>query len=200
MRVNPLSVTGTYEFVPDLFSDRRGFFAAPYQEQPFTKAVGRPLFRVAQSGHSRSRRGVARGIHFTSVPPGMATYVYCTRGRIQDFAVDLRVGSPTYGRWDTRILDSEHCNAIYLPIGMGHAFLALEEDTTVFYLLSEGYVPGNEHAISLYDDAIGLPVPTDTEVVLSDRDRSAVSLNAALSTGLLPEYESCLSLEESSAP
>ncbi|NKZ01364.1 dTDP-4-dehydrorhamnose 3,5-epimerase family protein [Nocardiopsis alborubida] len=200
MQVNPLSVTGAYEFVPDLFPDRRGFFAAPYQEQAFTRAVGRPLFGVAQSGHSRSRKGVARGIHFTSAPPGMATYVHCARGRVQDFAVDLRVGSPTFGRWDTRVLDSERCNAVYLPTGMGHAFLALEEESTVCYLLSEGYVPENEHAISLFDDAIGLPVPADTEVVLSDRDRSAVSLASALSAGLLPSYAACLRLEESSAP
>lgn len=186
MKSRELAVIGAFEFVPDTFPDDRGMFVSPYQEAPFAEAVGHPLFPVAQASHSLSRRGVLRGIHYTLAPPGTAKYVYCSRGRARDFVVDLRTGSPTFGTWEQVELTAHAPRALYLPPGLGHAFLALEEDTVMNYLLSQRYRADNELALAVDDPAVGLPVPGDA--VLSERDRAAPSLE----TAPLPEYEACL--------
>lgn len=192
MQTRSLTVTGAHEFRPTVFTDHRGLFVAPFQGEVFADTVGRTNFPVAQAAHSRSRRGVLRGVHYTRTPPGMATYVTCTRGSVLDFAVDLRVGSPTFGAHDSTVLDAETCNALYLPVGAGHAFLALEDDTVVSYLLSGGYIPENERAVHARDPDLGLAVPTDIPLVQSERDRQATSVAAAKSAGDLPDYSHCL--------
>src|SRR5437879_5708390 len=124
METRALTVPDAFEFRPRTFPDDRGMFAAPYQEALFSKAVGHPL-TLAQTNHSISRRGTIRGLHFADVPPGQAKYVYCPRGRLLDIVVDLRVGSPAFGQWDVVELDDTALNAIYVPEGLGHAFVAL---------------------------------------------------------------------------
>jgi epimerase EvaD len=191
MRVRELAVRDVFEFTPRAFPDARGVFVAPYQEEPFTKAVGHPL-RLAQSNHSRSRAGTLRGLHFADVPPGQAKYVYCPRGSVLDLIVDIRVGSPTFGAWAAAHLDSESFRAVYLPEGVGHAFLALEDDTVVSYLCSTPYNPAAEHGINPLDPALGLPWPADLEPLLSDKDAAAPSLAEARAAGLLPTYAECV--------
>ncbi|ASO22467.1 dTDP-4-dehydrorhamnose 3,5-epimerase [Actinoalloteichus hoggarensis] len=191
MRVRELSIDGVFEFVPRKFPDSRGSFTAPYQEDAFIAAVGRPL-RLAQANSSVSRRGVIRGVHFADVPPGQAKYIHCTRGSVLDVVVDLRTGSPTFGRHDTVRLDADSCNAVYVPEGIGHGFLALEDDTVVSYLCSEGYRPGHEHGVNPLDTELALPWPDDVPLVLSDKDREAPSLREAGAAGLLPDYATCL--------
>jgi len=102
---------------------------------------------------------VVRGIHFADVPPGQAKYVTCPRGAVLDYMVDVRVGSPTFGAVDVVRLDSEHRRAVYLSEGLGHAFLALEDNSTLTYLCSTGYAPGREHGINPVDPGLGLPLP-----------------------------------------
>src|SRR6266540_1062794 len=123
MQVRELAVRDAFEFTPRVFPDARGEFVAPYQEEPFVKTVGYPL-RLAQSNHSRSRRGSVRGLHYADVPPGQAKYVYCPSGSLLDVVVDIRVGSPTFGRCDAAILDPVEFRAIYIPEGVAHAFVA----------------------------------------------------------------------------
>ena len=171
-------------------------FVSHFQESQFRAALGHPLFAVAQVSHSRSVQGVARGIHYTRTPPGAAKYVHCPAGRAYDFVVDLRVGSPTYGRWDGVPLDPLHHRAVYLPPGVGHAFVALESDTVMTYLLSREYDPDNELAVSILDPAIGLDLPTGLALLLSERDRHARTLAQALAAGLLPEYAACRAIEQ----
>ncbi|MYV49601.1 dTDP-4-dehydrorhamnose 3,5-epimerase family protein [Streptomyces sp. SID2888] len=190
-----LKVAGAFEFTPRVFPDRRGLFVDTFQLPGFIEAVGHP-FHMAQASQSRSRRGVVRGVHFTATPPGMAKYVHCTRGRALDLVVDLRVGSPTFGQWDTVELDQEHYRATYLPVGVGHAFVALEDDTTMVYLMSGDYVPRDEHAVSPLDPDLALPLDLDGEPVLSDRDRGAPALMEALRLGILPDYQASLVIEE----
>lgn len=194
MRARPLRVEGAMEFTPDRFHDERGYFTSPYQETPFTEAVGRPLFPVAQTSHSLSRHpGVLRGIHYTATPPGGAKYVYVPRGRVLDFVVDLRTGSPTFGVVDSTVLGEETGAGVYTPVGVGHGFVTLAADTMVLYLLSQEYVPANELAISPLDPSLALPVPADVEPVMSPRDTAAPTLAEAATRGLLPEYRACLS-------
>lgn len=195
MQVRKLAVEGALEFTPKVFADDRGLFTSPYQEPAFVEAVGRPLFSVAQTNHSRSRRGVVRGVHFSATPPGAAKYVYCARGQALDIVVDLRLGSPTFGKWDASVLDPEHFRAMYMPIGVGHAFVALEDDTVMSYLLSESYVPNVELEVSLLDATLGLPIPEDITPIMSARDLAAPTVAEAEAKGLLPKYSDCQQIE-----
>ncbi|MGW1375455.1 dTDP-4-dehydrorhamnose 3,5-epimerase family protein [Streptomyces sp. NPDC002446] len=193
--VRELAIEGAFEFTPTVFPDRRGSFVTTYQHHLFAETTGH-AFPVVQTCQSTSRRGVVRGVHFTSTPPGMAKHVYCGRGRALDFVVDLRVGSPTFGRWDTVQLDEESLRSTYLPVGVGHVFVALEDDTTMVYLMSGPYVPEHELAVSPLDPALGLPVTLDgVEPILSERDVAAPTLAQALESGILPDYEACRALE-----
>jgi 5-epimerase len=195
VKARTLAVDGAVEFTPQHFPDQRGLFVSPFQEPAFAEMLDRPLFPVAQTSFSRSRRGVVRGVHYTRTPPGMARYVFCPNGRALDFVVDVRVGSPTFGRWDSVELDQESFRAVYLPVGVGHAFVALEDDTVMCYLLARSYDGSNEHSISVFDPTIGLWWPDGAEPVLSDRDREAPSLAEARDAGTLPDYRACLEIE-----
>ncbi|PXY26666.1 dTDP-4-dehydrorhamnose 3,5-epimerase [Prauserella coralliicola] len=190
MDVRELAVRDAYEFVPPRFPDQRGLFVAPLQEPAFLKAVGHPL-TVAQTNHSVSRKGTIRGIHFADTPPGQAKYVYCPRGSLLDVIVDLRVGSPTFGQWDAVRLDSTGFHAVYVAEGLGHGFVALEDDTAMAYLCSTGYNPGGEHGITPLDPELGLPWPAELEFILSEKDSSAPTLAEARDAGLLPDYSAC---------
>ncbi|MEV8535721.1 dTDP-4-dehydrorhamnose 3,5-epimerase family protein [Streptomyces sp. NPDC051211] len=183
MRTRELAVPGALEFTPDLHRDDRGLFVSTFEEREF-----RPLFPVRQASQSVSRRGVVRGVHYTAVSPGTEKYVHCPRGAALDFVVDLRVGSPAFGTWDSVLLDEHHFRAVYLPPGVGHAFVALEDHTVMSYLLSAGYVPEHERAVSVLDPALGLPIPAGLTPVLSDRDREALTLAEAAARGLLPFF------------
>jgi epimerase EvaD len=125
----------------------------------------------------------------------MVKYVYCPRGKALDIVVDVRVGSTTFGQWDSVVLDADELHGVYLPVGLGHGFVALEDDTVMLYLLSEGYVPKNELAVSFTDTTLGLPIPDDLEPIISERDRMAPTLAEARDKGLLPEYATCLELQ-----
>ncbi|HEX3782930.1 MAG TPA: dTDP-4-dehydrorhamnose 3,5-epimerase [Pseudonocardiaceae bacterium] len=191
MQVRALAIADAFEFTPNTFPDDRGIFTAPYQEPVFSKTVGHPL-TVAQTNHSVSRRGTIRGLHFADVPPGQAKYIYTPRGRGLDVIVDLRVGSPTFGQYDTVTLDAASCTAVYLAEGLGHAFQSLEDDTVLSYLCSTSYNPSGEHGVNPFDADLALPWPTDIEPVLSDKDATAPSLAELLSTDALPSYAACL--------
>jgi epimerase EvaD len=191
MHVRELLVRDSYEFTPPTFPDERGLFVAPFQDQAFLDALGYPL-RVAQTNHSVSRRGTVRGVHFADTPPGQAKYVYCPQGSLLDIVVDIRVGSPTFGRWDAVRLDAVEFKAMYVAEGIGHAFVALEDGTAMSYLCSEGYNPGAEHGITPLDAALDLPWPEGLELILSEKDTAAPTLADAEAQGLLPRYEDCV--------
>jgi dTDP-4-dehydrorhamnose 3,5-epimerase len=187
MRYRKLAVDGAVQFTPTAFPDQRGLFVSPFQEQAFIEAVGRP-FTVAQTNHSRSAAGVLRGIHFTRYPPGQEKYVYCPRGRALDVVVDIRVGSPTFGRSEATELDPSSFRAVFVPDGVGHAFLALEPDTVVSYLVSTGYAPQAERAIHPLDPELALPWPAGLKPILSGKDARALTLAEARRRGMLPRY------------
>jgi epimerase EvaD len=185
-----LTVPGAIEFDPKIYPDDRGLFVAPFQEAAFVDATGHRM-QLAQSNHSVSQRGVIRGVHFAEVPPGQAKYVYCPRGALLDVAIDVRLHSPTFGRWDSVRLDAENYRAVYLAEGIGHAFVALTDDTVMTYLCSTGYRPGAEYTVNPLDPALALPWPTDLEPVLSDKDRAAPTLAEAAEAGILPHWQHC---------
>ncbi|MBB5632672.1 dTDP-4-dehydrorhamnose 3,5-epimerase [Cryobacterium mesophilum] len=192
MQIRELSVPGSFEVTPVVRSDDRGRFLEWYRFDALEETVGHPLV-LRQANLSVSKRGVLRGIHFADVPLGQAKYVTAASGAVLDFVVDIRTGSPTFGEWDSVLLDATDHRAIYLSEGLGHAFLALTLDATVSYLVSDIYRPGSEHGITPLDPAIGLVFPEGTpEPILSDKDAVAPTLAEAMEQGLLPSYEDCL--------
>lgn len=190
MKARELGIPGAWVFEPAVFGDRRGAFVAPFQGAPFADALGFPL-TVAQTNHSVSARGVIRGVHFADVPPGQAKYVYCPAGALLDVVVDVRVGSPTFGAHEAVELDADSMRAVFLAEGLGHAFVALAEDTVMAYLCSTPYHPTGEHGVNPLDPALDLPWPADLDPVLSDKDTDAPSLAVAADQGILPSWDAC---------
>jgi 5-epimerase len=187
-------IPGVVEFRPPVHEDHRGRFVTTFLAAEVRAATGADL-RIEQASSSRSRAGVVRGIHYTRTPPGVRKYVTCAAGAIRDFAVDLRVGSPTFGRWESVVLTAKEANAAYLPVGVGHAFEALEDDSVMSYLLTRSYEPADELTVSLLDPELGLPFRDLDPALLSDRDRSAPTLHSAAERGLLPDWADSLRLE-----
>ncbi|MBA0045749.1 dTDP-4-dehydrorhamnose 3,5-epimerase [Mycobacteroides sp. LB1] len=191
MQIRELSVPGAFEITPVQHHDDRGVFLEWFKGPSLAEAIGHP-FDLQQANCSVSAAGSLRGIHFADVPPGQAKYVTCLSGSVYDVVVDIRVGSPTFGAWDAVLLDTSDRRAIYIPEGAGHAFLALEDGSTVAYLCSTGYAPGREHGIDPLDPTVGVRWPTTTpdgtelSLLISEKDRAAPSLMQARDSGLLP--------------
>lgn len=187
MRVDETNLPGTYRVVPDKLGDDRGHFyeAAKYSE--LTAATGLE-FTVRQVNNSVSRRGTLRGVHCNDVPGDGSKLVTCVRGSILDFMVDLRVGSPTFGRYAMTRLDAASGIALYMPGSIGHAFLALEDGSCVNYLLSAEYVPGAMVDVDAFDPDLALPWEPAGPVLRSAKDEAAPSLAEALASGRLPRY------------
>jgi dTDP-4-dehydrorhamnose 3,5-epimerase len=194
MTYRELTVPGAWEITPTQHGDPRGVFLEYFQGGPFAEATGHG-FDLQQANCSVSAAGVLRGIHFADVPPGQAKYVTCAKGAVLDVAVDLRVGSATFGQWDAVLLDDVDRRAIYLAEGLGHAFMSLEDDSTVLYLCSTGYAPGREHGIHPLDPDVGIVWPTSGRdgrpltPQLSAKDLAAPSLRQASDQGLLPRLD-----------
>jgi dTDP-4-dehydrorhamnose 3,5-epimerase len=188
--MDALDIEGAWVFTPQIHRDGRGEFLEWLRGGELDDDLGHRL-DVAQANCSVSRRGVIRGIHYSDVPPGQAKYVTCTAGAIIDVVVDLRVGSPGFGRWQAVRLDDQTRCAVYLSEGLGHAFAALTDQATVLYLCSTSYAPDREHGVHPLDPDIGIAWPEDLEPVMSDKDAAAPSLAEARSAGQLPDYRDC---------
>jgi dTDP-4-dehydrorhamnose 3,5-epimerase len=193
--MDPLTIEGAWAYTPAIRCDTRGSFFELFRGGEFLAALGYRL-DVAQANCSVSRRGVIRGIHFADVPPGQAKYVSCLSGAILDVVVDLRTGSPGYGRWEAVRLDDENRRSLFISEGLGHGFTALSETATVVYLCSTPYAPGREHGVQPLDPAMGIAWPDGGEPVLSDKDAAAPSLAEARAAGLLPSYRDCQAYTE----
>lgn len=193
MEYRQLAVSGAWEFTPRQFGDPRGVFLEWFKAEVFQDVVGHAL-DLQQANASVSAAGVVRGIHFADVPPGQAKYVTCVKGAVLDVVVDIRTGSPTFGQWDSVLLDDVDRRGIYLSEGLGHAFMSLEDDSTVVYLCSTGYAPGREHGIHPLDPDVAVAWPTTARdgspltPQLSEKDLAAPTLQEALDQGLLPSH------------
>jgi len=189
--IRELSIPYAYEVTPTHHRDGRGSFLEWYRHDRLAEAVGHRL-DLRQGNLSVSKRGVLRGIHFASVPIGQAKYVTVAAGSVLDFVVDIRIGSPTFGRWESIRLDAVDRRCLYLAEGLGHAFVALEDDTVVSYLVSDTYAPDREHGIEPADERIALSLPPGLDVIVSEKDAAAPSLEEAERRGLLPTWDACL--------
>jgi dTDP-4-dehydrorhamnose 3,5-epimerase len=175
-----MKITATPTFLPDVvvidthyFQDERGFFIEPWNQRDYTEA-GLPLSFV-QEGHSRSARGVLRGMHYQDMTAPMGKLVRCTLGRIFDAAIDLRAGSPTFGRWISVELTAENKRQIYVPPGFAHGFQALTDVVEVQYKQTGFYAPPSEGTIAWNDPDVAIAWPLN-DPTLSARDQRGMSL------------------------
>ncbi|MGR0320251.1 dTDP-4-dehydrorhamnose 3,5-epimerase family protein [Agromyces sp. ZXT2-3] len=197
MQIRELKIPDSYEITPKQFGDDRGVFLEWYRFDRLEEVVGHPL-SLAQANTSVSRRGVVRGIHFADIPPSQAKYVTATRGAVLDFVIDIRVGSPTFGQWDSVLLDEQDRRAIYIAEGLGHCFVALSDDATVSYLVSAPFNAPREHGVNPLDPEIGLDFTLDSgDLLLSPKDTEAPSLAEAAASGLLPTWEAARAFYDS---
>jgi dTDP-4-dehydrorhamnose 3,5-epimerase len=189
VQIRELKIPDSYEVTPKQFGDDRGVFLEWYRADALEEAVGHRL-SLAQANTSVSRRGVVRGIHFADIPPSQAKYVTATRGAVLDFVIDIRVGSPTFGQWDSVLLDETDRRAIYIAEGLGHCFVALTDEATVSYLVSAPFNAPREHGINPLDPEVGLTFPAEAgELLLSPKDTEAPGLTEAAASGLLPTWK-----------
>jgi dTDP-4-dehydrorhamnose 3,5-epimerase len=184
-----MAISDAWSVHPRQFPDDRGRFLEWFRNDRLADVAGH-RFDLAQANCSASRRGVVRGVHYADVPVGQAKYVTCVSGAVLDFVVDLRVGSPTFGKVDRVHLDDVECAAVYLAEGLGHAFVTLSETATVVYLCNQVYDPSAEHGVHPLDPEIGLDMG-GLQPVLSPKDAEAPSLAEALALGALPDYAVC---------
>jgi dTDP-4-dehydrorhamnose 3,5-epimerase len=189
--MEPLDIDGAYLYTSVDFPDRRGVFREVYRGSELTELIGSPM-PVAQVNCVVSHRGAVRGVHFSELPNGQAKYVTCVAGTVYDVVVDVRAGSPTFGRWQGVLLDAERQRSLYLAEGLGHGLLAMTEQATVIYMCSRAYDPAHEHGVHPLDPELGIewPLPVD-ELILSAKDGAAPTLAGAFAAGLLPDFAAC---------
>lgn len=173
MRTLSTTLAGVTLIEPAVHGDHRGFFAETFREDAWTEAgIG---MAFVQDNHSRSRRGTLRGMHFQTAP-GQAKLVRCARGAIFDVVVDLRRGSPTFGRSEGFVLDDESMRQLFVPIGFAHGFCVTSEVADVVYKCSSYYDAATESGIAFDDPAIGIEWPIGVEPIVSERDATAPRL------------------------
>lgn len=163
---------------PRYFRDERGFFVESFNKRAFAEAAGSDV-EFVQDNHSRSTRGVLRGLHYQLQPRAQGKLVRVVDGEIFDVAVDLRRGSPTFGRWFGTRLSAEQGNQLWIPPGFAHGFLTLSETADVLYKASDYYSPECERAIAWNDPAIAIQWPLDGPPLLSAKDDAAGPLAQA---------------------
>jgi dTDP-4-dehydrorhamnose 3,5-epimerase len=177
MNTLPTRISGPVLIQPSIFDDERGLFVETYRRQWHAEAGIPADDEFIQDNHSRSSRGVVRGMHF-HIGPGVAKLVRCARGRIFDVVVDLRRSSPSYGEWEGFELDDESMRILYVPVGFAHGFCVLSEVADVIYKQTAYYDPELERGIAWNDSRVAVrwPLP-EAELIVSARDRAAPSLS-----------------------
>lgn len=195
-----LTVPGAFEVTPKKFADNRGVFTEWFRADKLIEATGR-RFETVQGNLSVSKRGVVRGIHFALIPPSQAKYVTCVSGAVLDFAIDIRTGSPAFGTWDSVTLDDVNRRAIFIPEGVGHAFVALTDNATVSYLVTAPFTADREFGIDPLDPDIALSFHMDSsDLLLSPKDTEAPSLVEAERLGILPSWAEATAFYAALAP
>ena len=176
VEVRKLSLEGVYEITPKRFGDHRGFFSETYNALSLAEAGIDVVF--VQDNHSLSRQaGVLRGLHYQLPPFAQDKLVRVVRGAILDVAVDIRNGSPTFGKWLALEISAQKWNQILVPKGFAHGFLTLADDTEVVYKVTQPYSPGHERSIRFDDPQLAIDWQIQASAIsLSDKDRNAPNL------------------------
>jgi dTDP-4-dehydrorhamnose 3,5-epimerase len=177
MKVTRTSIPEVLIFEPQVFGDARGFLLESWSARRFCDAVGSNIAFV-QDNHSRSRRGVLRGLHYQIKQP-QGKLVRVATGRVFDAAVDLRKSSPTFGRWAGAELSGDNHRQLWIPAGFAHGFLVLSDSADFLYKTTDYYAPQHERSVLWNDPAVGIDWPMDGEPTLSAKDKAGVLLRDA---------------------
>jgi dTDP-4-dehydrorhamnose 3,5-epimerase len=177
MKVIPTAIPDVLILEPHVFGDERGFLLESFNARTFCDAVGLDVSFV-QDNHSRSRRGVLRGLHYQVRQP-QGKLVRVASGRVFDAAVDLRKSSPTFGRWTAVELSGDNHRQLWIPAGFAHGFLVLSDSADFLYKTTDYYASQYERGIAWNDPAIGIAWPTDVKPTLSAKDSAAALLRDA---------------------
>lgn len=177
MKVTPTPLPGVLVLEPRVFRDDRGFLVESWNRRTFHEAVGTDV-EFVQDNHSRSSRGVLRGLHCQRAPHAQGKLVRAARGAVYDVVVDLRRSSPTFRQWFGLVLGDESQQQLWIPPGLAHGFLVLSEHADVVYKSTGYYVPAAEESLRWDDPDVGIewPIPPGTTAVLSPKDASARGL------------------------
>ena len=178
MKITPTDIADVLVFEPKVFGDERGFFMESFNQKAFDAAVGQPV-RFVQDNHSRSAKGVLRGLHFQLPPHAQGKLVRVTQGSVFDVAVDIRKDSPTFGRWVGVELSGENHRQMWVPPGLAHGFLVLSESADFLYKTTDYYAPQAERSLRWDDSELAIAWPdTGMPPVLSGKDAAAPNLSA----------------------
>jgi dTDP-4-dehydrorhamnose 3,5-epimerase len=174
MTITDTAIPGVLIIEPRVFGDARGFFMETWNAAAFAGAGLDMAF--VQDNHSRSQKGVLRGLHFQNPGP-QGKLVRVTRGAVFDVAVDLRAASPTFGQWVGVELSADNKRMLWVPEGFAHGFLTLEDDTDFLYKCTAPYAPASEHTLAWNDPAVGIDWPVlGLDPLISDKDARGLSL------------------------
>lgn len=163
-------------FEPKVFGDNRGFFFESFSQRIFEDAVGRKI-EFVQDNHSKSCKGVLRGLHYQLAPHAQGKLVRCVVGEVFDVAVDIRKGSVTFGKWVGVNLSAENKRQLWIPEGFAHGFLVLSDVAEFVYKTTNYYHASSDRGIIWNDERIRIKWPIDRELIISDKDKKQPSLN-----------------------
>lgn len=186
MKATRLAIPEVILIAPKVFGDNRGFFFESFNHQQFEEAIGRPV-KFIQDNHSRSAKGVLRGLHYQLRNP-QGKLVRVVQGEVFDVAVDVRLSSPTFGQWVGAILSEENKHQLWVPEGFAHGFLVLSDSADFLYKVTDIYSPEYERCLAWNDSDIGIDWPLTTAPVLSQKDQIGKPLQELQANpGELPE-------------
>ena len=175
MKVTPTAIPGVLIIEPEVFGDSRGFFYESFNQKAFNKATGTDC-QFVQDNHSRSAKDVLRGLHYQVNQP-QGKLVRVVRGAVFDVAVDIRKGSPTFGKWVGMELSEENCRQLWIPEGFAHGFLVTSDSADFLYKTTDYYAPAHERCIVWNDADIGIDWPVAASPKLSAKDLLGGSLD-----------------------
>jgi dTDP-4-dehydrorhamnose 3,5-epimerase len=180
MKVTPTTLPEVLLIEPKVFADERGFFMETWNQRAFDEAVGEPVTFV-QDNHSRSMRGVLRGLHYQLPPHAQGKLVRVTSGRVFDVAVDMRRSSPHFGRWAGAELSADNHRQMWIPAGFAHGFLVLSDSADFLYKTTDYYERSAERCLCWNDANLGIawPVAAGDEPVLSQKDLAGLPFERA---------------------
>jgi dTDP-4-dehydrorhamnose 3,5-epimerase len=186
MKLTQLGIDGAWVAESPVWSDERGFFLEWFKSEDVKTATGRD-FGIEQANISLSSAGTLRGIHYSIAPRGQAKWITCVSGSIQDVIVDIRPESKTFGQWVDVELKGDSGQAVFISEGLGHGFLALEDNTAVAYLVSTPFSPKDEFEVNPLDKGIGVKWSMElSSLKISDKDKMAPTLAERIAEGKLP--------------
>lgn len=178
MNITSLSIPDVLLIEPEVFEDERGFFFESYKEEEFQKSVGGNI-SFKQDCHSKSIKGVLRGLHYQSAPKAQGKLIRAIKGEVFDVAVDIRKSSKTFGEYVTQILSAENKKQIWIPKGFAHGFFVLSDSAELLYKMTDIYSPTHERTIIWNDSFLKIPWPIKNDLKLSSKDLLGLSFGEA---------------------